>query len=182
MFLKCSQRRKNGKVHRSWSVVESRRFAGGKVAQQHVLYPGELNDSQQRAWERSLSVFDEQTGEHRQFALFPADRPLPATDTPTVQVRLDALRLENPRQWGACWLGDQLWRTLHLDDFFGARLPVSREETDWEKVLRILVLYRLLAPGSEWRLHRHWFSTTALADLLGVDARAAQDERCCYMI
>ncbi len=176
MFLKCSQRRKNGKVHRSWSVVESRRYAGGKIAQQHVLYLGELNDSQQRAWERSLEVFDEQTGEHRQLALFPSDRPLPATDTATVQVRLDELRLENPRQWGACWLGDHLWRTLHLDDFFGARLPVSREDTDWEKVLRILVIYRLLAPGSEWRLHRHWFGTTALADLLGVDARAAQDD------
>lgn len=176
MFLKCSQRRKNGKVHRSWSVVESRRYAGGKVAQQHVLYLGELNDSQQRAWEKSLDVFDEQAGEHRQLALFPADRTLPATDTATVQVRLDELRLENPRQWGACWLGDQLWRTLGLDDFFGARLPVSREGTDWEKVLRILVIYRLLAPGSEWRLHRHWFGTTALADLLGVDERAAQDD------
>jgi len=176
MFLKCSERRKNGKVHRSWSVVESRRFPGGKVAQRHVLYLGELNDSQQRAWERSLAVFDEQTGEHRQLALFPADRPLPATETETVQVRLDQLRLENPRQWGACWLGDHLWRTLHLDDFFGARLPVSREDTDWEKVLRILVIHRLLAPGSEWRLHRNWFSTTALPDLLGVDARAAQDD------
>ena len=176
MFLKCSQRRKNGKVHRSWSVVESRRYAGGKIAQQHVLYLGELNDSQQRAWERSLSVFDEQAGEHRQLALFPADRPVPETETATVQVKLDELRLENPRQWGACWLGDHLWRTLRLDDFFGARLPVSREGTDWEKVLRILAIYRLLAPGSEWRLHRHWFSTTALADLLGVDARAVQDD------
>lgn len=176
MFLKCSQRRKNGKVHRSWSVVESRRYAGGKVAQQHVLYLGELNDSQHRAWERSLEVFDAHTGAARQLALFPADRPVPATDTETVQVRLDQLRVENPRQWGACWLGDQLWRTLHLDDFFGARLPVSREGTDWEKVLRILVLYRLLSPGSEWRLHRQWFASTALADLLGVDARAAQDD------
>ena len=176
MFLKCSERRKNGKVHRSWSVVESRRYAGGKVAQQHVLYLGELNDSQQRAWERSLEVFDERTGAPRQLALFPADRPVPATDTETLQVRLDKLRLENPRQWGACWLGDHLWRTLRLDDFFGARLPVNREDTDWEKVLRILVIYRLLSPGSEWRLHRHWFATTALADLLGVDARAVQDD------
>jgi hypothetical protein len=176
VFLKCSQRRKNGKVHRSWSVVESRRFPGGKIAQQHVLYLGELNDSQQRAWERSLAVFDEDAGRPRQLALFPADRPVPTSDTESVQVRLDELRLENPRQWGACWLADHLWHTLHLDDFFGARLGVSREGTDWEKVLRILVIYRLLAPGAEWRLHRHWFSTTALGDLLGVDARAAQDD------
>ena len=124
--------------------------------------------------ERSLAVFDEKAGEHRQLALFPADRPLPATDTASVQVRLDELRLEHSRQWGACRLGDHLWRTLQLDDFFGARLPVSREATDWEKILRVLVIYRLLAPGAAWRLHRHWFATTALADLLGVDARAAQ--------
>jgi len=149
---------------------------GGKVAQRHVLYLGEINDSQRRAWERSLTVFDEPSGESRQLALFPADRTPPAAGTEAVRVRLDALRLEHPRQWGACWLGDQLWHTLHLDDFFGARLPVSREDTDWEKVLRILVLYRLLAPGSEWRLHRQWFATTALPDLLGVEARAAQDD------
>jgi hypothetical protein len=91
-------------------------------------------------------------------------------------VRLDALRLSRPRTWGACWLGDTLWRELQLDSFFAARLGRSREDTDWEKVLRILVSYRLLAPGSEWRLHRHWFSTTALPDLLGVDARAVQDD------
>jgi len=175
VYLKCRKRRKDGKTHRSWSVVESRRLAGDKVVQRHVLYLGELNDSQQRAWERTIAVFDEQTGEERQMALFPADRPPPpASETESVQVRLNELRLSNPRQWGACWLADHLWRTLQLDDFFQARLPVSREGTDWEKVLRVLVIYRLLAPGSEWRLYRHWFATTALGDLLGVDERAAQ--------
>jgi hypothetical protein len=176
MFLKCSVRRKNGKAHRSWSVVESRRHAGGKVAQRHVVYLGELNDSQQLAWERTIAVFDEHPSALRQLSLFPADRTPPAGGADAVQVRLDALRLEHPRQWGACWLGDHLWRVLHLDDFFGARLPVTREHTDWEKVLRILTIYRLLSPGSEWRLHRIWFGTTALADLLGVDARAVQDD------
>jgi len=76
------------------------------------------------------------------------------------------MQLSRPRTWGACWLGDQLWRELQLDTFFAGRLGVSREGTDWEKVLRVLTLYRLLSPGSEWRLHRHWFGTTALADLL----------------
>ena len=175
MFLKCRKRRKDGKVHRSWSVVESRRYGGGKVAHRHVLYLGEINDSQQRAWEKTITVFDEARDETRQLALFPADRS-PPEGAAAVQVRLDELRLEHPRQWGACWLGDQLWRGLHLDDFFGARLPESREGTDWEKVLRILTIYRLLSPGSEWRLHRHWFATTALADLLGVDERAVQDD------
>jgi hypothetical protein len=176
MFLKCSVRRKNGKEHRSWSVVESQRYAGGKVAQRHVVYLGEINDSQRLAWERTIAVFDEHPCQVRQLALFPADRTPPLGGADAVQVRLDAMRLEHPRQWGACWLGDHLWRALHLDDFFAARLPVTREDTDWEKVLRILTIYRLLSPGSEWRLHRIWFGTTALGDLLGVDARAVQDD------
>lgn len=176
MFLKCRERRKDGKVHRSWSIVESRRYARNKVAHRHVLYLGEINDSQRLAWERTIAVVDERDGMPRQLALFPADRTPPPSEVETLQVRLSELTLAHPRQWGACWLADELWRTLRLDDFFGARLPVSREDTDWEKVLRILVIYRLLSPGSEWRLHRHWFSTTALGDLLGVDERAVQDD------
>jgi hypothetical protein len=121
-------------------------------------------------------VVDERDGEARQLALFPSDRTPPPGEVDTLQVRLSELSLERPRQWGACWLGDQLWQQLQLDEFFGARLPPSREGTDWEKVVRILTIYRLLNPGSEWRLHRHWFSTTALADLLEVDARAVQDD------
>ena len=117
MFLKCSVRRKNGKDHRSWSIVESRRHAGGKVAQRHVLYLGEINDSQQLAWERTIAVFDEHPSALRQLSLFPADRTPPAVDGVTaLQVRLDALRLEQPRQWGACWLADALWRELKLDE------------------------------------------------------------------
>ena len=173
MFLKCSTRKKDGKEHRSWSVVESRRVGRG-VVQRHVLYLGEINDSQRAAWQKSIEVFDEQQGQARQCALFPEDR-IPATDAAfAVQVRLNQLQLSRPRSWGACWLGDQLWRDLELDAFFAARLGCSREGTDWEKVLRVLTLYRLLSPGSEWRLHRHWFGTTALADLLGVDERHAQ--------
>ncbi len=176
MFLKCRERRKDGKTHRSWSIVESRRYAGHKVAHRHVLYLGEINDSQRVAWERTIAVIDERDGEARQLALFPADRTPPPGEVDTLQVRLSELSLENPRQWGACWLGDRLWQQLGLDRFFGARLPASREGTDWEKVVRILAIYRLLSPGSEWRLHRHWFGTTALGDLLGVDARAVQDD------
>lgn len=175
MFLKCSTRHKDGKEHRSWSIVESRRV-GRSVVQRHVLYLGEINDSQHAAWLKSIAVFDEQDGQSRQCALFPEDRTPPVADTPTVQVCLAGLQLSRPRSFGACWLGDQLWRDLQLDSFFAARLGCSREGTDWEKVLRVLTLYRLLSPGSEWRLHRHWFGTTALSDLLGVDERLAQDD------
>ncbi len=175
MFLKCSTRRKDGKEHRSWSVVESRRV-GRAVVQRHVLYLGEINDSQRAAWQKCIAVFDEAQGQSRQCALFPEDRAPEASATPAVHVRLEQLQLARPRTWGACWLGDQLWRELQLDTFFAPRLGVSREGTDWEKVLRLLTLYRLLSPGSEWRLHRHWFGTTALADLLDVDERLAQDD------
>lgn len=175
MFLKCSTRRKDGKEHRTWSVVESRRVGRG-VVQRHVLYLGEINDSQRVAWQKSIEVFDEHGGRLQPCALFPEDRHPPPSDTPAVQVRMDQLRLSRPRSWGACWLGDTLWRELRLDTFFSARLGCSREGTQWEKVLRVLTLYRLLSPGSEWRLHRHWFGTSALADLLGVDERLAQDD------
>lgn len=175
MFLKCSARKKDGKEHRSWSIVESRRL-GRSVVQRHVLYLGEINDSQRAAWQKAIDVFDERDGQTRQCALFPHDRTPPVSPTPAVQVQLDRLQLSRPRSWGACWLGDQLWRELQLDTFFAQRLGLSREGTDWEKVLRLLTLYRLLSPGSEWRLHRHWFATTACADLLGADERLAQDD------
>ena len=175
MFLKCSTRKKDGKEHRSWSIVERRRI-GRSVVQRHVLYLGEINDSQHAAWQRSIEIFDEEQDRIHHCALFPEDRTPSAGDTPAVQVRMDGLQLSRPRTWGACWLGDQLWRDLELDTFFTVRLGTSREGTDWEKVLRVLVLYRLLSPGSEWRLHRHWFGTTALADLLDVDERLVQDD------
>jgi len=173
MFLKCSTRRKDGKIHRSWSIVESRRV-GRRVVQKHVLYLGEVNDQQRVSWERAVSVIDETSGECRQLSLIPADRVISAAEVDALPIRLSALRLEHPRQWGGCWLADALWRELHLDTFFAARLGCSREDTDWEKVLRALTIYRLLSPGSEWRMHRHWFATTALPDLLEVDASVAQ--------
>ena len=73
MFLKCSTRQKDGKEHRSWSIVESRRI-GRSVVQRHVLYLGEINDSQRAAWQKSIEVFDERAGHSRQCALFPEDR------------------------------------------------------------------------------------------------------------
>jgi transposase len=173
MHLKCRIRRKNGKEHRSWSIVESRRVAG-RVVHRHVLYLGEVNDRQRAAWEHTVRVIDETTGEERQMELLPEDRMISAGEVDALRVRLSAMSLRRPRQWGACWLADHLWQQLRLDDFFSAHLPVSREGTEWEKILRIMVIYRLISPGSEWRLHRQWFGTTALPDQLGVDERAAQ--------
>ena len=177
MFLKCSVRKKDGKEHRSWSIVESRRVDRTRTVHRHVLYLGELSDSQHRSWQKAIGVFDERIGAEQQMVLFPEDRLPPLDgDVDALFLRVSALRLERPRQWGACWLANLLWQRLQLDSFFKERLGYSREGTDWAMVLRILTIYRLLAPGSEWRLHRAWFERTALADLLAVDVRAVQDD------
>jgi transposase len=170
MFLRFNKRLKDGKEHRYWNIVESKRCAGGKVVQRQVLYLGEINDSQREAWCRVIEAFDEGVGRHTQLALFPADRAVPehAQDY-GVQVRLEAMELHRPRQWGACWLACHLYEQLELDRFWARRLPDSREGTCWQHILQTLVCYRLMDPGSEWRLHRLWFEQSAMADLLGAD-------------
>lgn len=171
MFLRCNRRKKDGKVHEYWNVVENRRLSDGRVAQRQVLYLGEINASQCEAWRKTVEVFDE--GRRRQVALFPVGS-LPNDDVDAIAVRLSELRLERPRQWGACWLALQMWQELALDDFWRPRLTPSREGTPWEKVLKALVVYRLVDPGSEWRLHRQWYDASALADLLDSDFALAE--------
>jgi transposase len=171
MFLRATTRKKDGKLHRYFSVVENKRVRGGRVVQRHVLYLGEINSSQELAWRKSIEVLDAGGEGPRTLALFPEDHcegALP--DESVVRLRLSHLRLERPRQWGGCWLALQLWRELELDEFWGQRLPPSRKGTRWDEVLLILVVYRLLSPGSEWRLHREWYGHSALPDLLGMDS------------
>ena len=84
-------------------------------------------------------------------------------------MRLEAMELHRPRQWGACWLACHLYRELGLEEFWEARLPDSREGTRWREILQTLVCYRLIDPGSEWRLHRLWYEQSALGELLGAD-------------
>jgi hypothetical protein len=178
MFLRATTRKKDGKEHRYFSVVENRRVGGGRVLQRHVLYLGEINSSQELAWRRSIEVLDEGTRATRTLALFPEDRcERVVADESTVRLKLAQLRLERPRQWGACWLALRLWQQLGLDEFWRARLTPSRKGTRFDQVLLVLVVYRLLSPGSEWRLHRHWFERSALGDLLGADAGLADSKR-----
>lgn len=171
MFLRRNRRLKDGKQHDYWSVVENRRLSDGRVVQRQVLYLGEINASQREAWRKTIEVQDE--GRRRQVALFPAGS-MPADDVDAIGVRLSELRLERPRQWGACWLSCVLWQQLDLDSFWRPRLPPSREGTPWLQVLQTLVAYRLIDPGSEWRLHRHWFDASAMGDLLNADFALAE--------
>ncbi|HYN81294.1 MAG TPA: IS1634 family transposase [Gemmatimonadaceae bacterium] len=170
MYLRSNRRFKDGKWHCYWNIVESRRCADGRIVQHQVLYLGEINASQHEAWCRVIEAFDEDAQRRTQLALFPADCRIPehAKDY-GVSVRLDAMQLHRPRQWGACWLACQLYEQLGLDRFWEARLPDSREGTCWRQILKTLVCYRLIDPGSEWRLHRLWFESSAMADLLGAD-------------
>ena len=172
MYLKCHARFKDGKEHRYWSIVESVRTRRG-VMKRQLLYLGEINDSQRAQWCSALDVLDEADHSVRQMTLFPEDRTPPPDVRNPVQIRLNQLTLRHPRQWGGCWLALELWNQLDLDGFWRARLGASRKGTEWLHVLKTLTAYRLLDPGSEWRLHRDWYKNSALADLLGEDDSVA---------
>jgi transposase len=175
MFLRHKIRKKDGKEHRYYSVVENKRVGRSRVVQRHVLYLGEINDIQELMWRKSIDVLEDGAVASRTLSLFPEDRCeglLP--DDTIVRLKLSQVRLCRPRAWGACWLALTLWRELQLDRFWSERLSTSRKGTRWDAVLIVLVAYRLLAPGSEWRLHREWFERSALVDLLGENAGLAE--------
>src|SRR6201991_3692085 len=147
MFLRQTRRKKDGKTHVYWNIVENRRLDDGRVVQRQVLYLGEINSSQAAAWRKAIDVFDTDTGDTRTLALFPEDRcEAMVGNASLVQLRLSQMRLCRPRQWGACWLAGLLWRDLHLDRFWADRLPASRKGTRWDQVLQVLASYRLIAP------------------------------------
>jgi transposase len=177
MFLRSTNRHKDGKDHRYFSVVENRRLPGGKTAQRTVLYLGEINDRQQAAWRKTLDVFDEAEQRFTSMSLFPDDRELPADAIDSIQVRLSGLEIKRPRIFGNCWLACELWRHLGLDEFWQQRLPEGRETVSWEKVLRLLAVNRLLDPGSEFRVHRQWYINSAMDELLGTGFEVAEKDR-----
>jgi transposase len=177
MFLRSTNRKKDGKDHRYFSIVENRRLTGDRTVQRTVLYLGEINDRQQAAWRKTLEVFDEEQQRYTTMSLFPEDREIPADALDSVQVRLSGLELRRPRLFGNCWLGCELWHQLGLDEFWQQRLPEAREVVSWEKVLRLLVVNRLLEPGSEFHVHRQWFVDSAMDELLESDFAVAEKDR-----
>src|SRR5881296_1338320 len=177
MFLRSIHRKKDGKDHRYFSIVENHRIASDKTVQRTVLYLGEINDQQQATWRKTLSVFDDEQQEYANLSLFPDDREIPVDAVDSLQVKLSGLELRRPRLFGSCWLGCQLCQQLGLDEFWDACLAGSREDVAWEKVLQLLVVNRLLDPGSEFRVHRQWYLTTAMDALLGTDFAVAEKDR-----
>ena len=177
MFLRSTERKKDGKAHRYFSVVENRRLPGSRTVQRTVLYLGEINDQQQAAWRRTLDVFDDDAQDYRTMSLFPDDREVPADVLDSIQVKLSGLELRRPRAFGACWLGCELWQQLGLDEFWQQRLPEGREAVSWAKVLQLEVVNCLLDPGSDFRLHRQWYVDTAMDELLEADFAVAAKDR-----
>jgi hypothetical protein len=177
MFLRFNTRKKDGKTHRYWSVVENRRLHAGHTTQRTVLYLGEIHDAQQAAWRKSLDALNETTRLTEQICLFPDDRPLPPDQLHGLQVKLSELTLQHPRAFGDCWLACRLWDELQLDVFWRERLPDGKAAVPWYKVLELLAVRQLIAPGSKWHLHRHWFLTSAMDQLLDEDFAVAAKNR-----
>lgn len=179
MFLRAKVRKKDGKQHRYFSVVENRRVGQNQTVQRTVLYLGEINDSQEAIWRKTLQVFDETHQQYTTLSLFPEDREIPAAASDSIQVKLSEMELRRPRAFGNCWLGCELWRQLRLEEFWEEKLAekVQRETVSWAKVLQLLVVNRLIDPGSEFRVHRQWFDQSAMAELLQTDFAVAEKDR-----
>src|SRR2546425_6436340 len=141
MFLRAKIRKKDGKQHRYFSVVENRRVGQNRTAQRTVLYLGEINDSQEAIWQRTLQVFDESHQQYTTLSLFPEDREIPAESSNSIQVKLSEMELRRPRAFGNCWLGCELWRQLRLGEVWEEKLSenVQRESVSWAKGLQLLV-------------------------------------------
>jgi transposase len=169
IFLRGHERRKNGKTNIYWSLVENRRCAGGRVVQRHVLYLGKLTPAQEASWQKTAEAFGQEPPPGPSLPGLATERELRSPEAAAIAVHLQHFRIKRPRQWGACWVALAVWNLLKLSEFWRSRLPPSREGTRWLNVLVTLVIYRLLDPGSEWRLHRQWYEQSALGDLLGED-------------
>jgi len=175
MFLRPHARSKDGKDHTYWSLVETVRTPDGP-RQKTLCYLGELNSSAQTRWLKTVEVFNEQ-GEAQQLKLFPSHVEVPDGDPQVARVLLNKVRLERTRQFGACWLGVELWKRLQLDRFFEAAVDEDPADVPWSRVAALLAINRLCAPGSELAIEQRWYPSTALDDLLGIEEGKINDTR-----
>jgi transposase len=175
MFLRSHQRSKDGKDHTYWSLVETVRTVDGP-RQRTLCYLGELNGWAQARWLKSIEVFNEQ-GEAQQLKLFPSQIEAPADDPQVARVLVDGVRLERTRQFGAAFLGWELWKHLELDRFFAAAVDGDGAEVPGSRVAALLAINRLCAPGSELAIEQRWYPSTALDDLLEIEEGKINDSR-----
>src|ERR1700758_2599736 len=175
MFLRSHGRKKDGKEHTYWSLVETVRTADGP-RQKTLCYLGELNTSAEARWLTTVEVFNQQ-GETQQLKLFPSHVEPPADDPQVARVLLNKVRLERTRQFGACYLGLELWKRLELDRFFEQALDRAPADVPWSRIAALLAIDRLCAPGSELAIEQRWYPSTALDDLLEIEEGKINDTR-----
>jgi transposase len=175
MFLRPHQRKKDGKQHTYWSLVETVRTPDGP-RHRTLCYLGELNSSAQAQWLKTVEVFNEQ-GEAQQLKLFPSHVEAPADDPQVARVLVNRVRLERTRQFGNCFLGWELWKRLELDRFFAQVVDDDSPDVPWSRVAAVLAINRLCAPGSELAIEERWYPSTALDDLLEIEEGKINDTR-----
>ena len=175
MFLRSHAASKDGKEHTYWSLVETVRTPDGP-RQRTLCYLGELNDSAQARWLKTIEVFNEQGEDAAVEAVSVGIEP-PADDPQVARVLLNKVRLERTRQFGSCWLGLELWKRLGLDRFFEAVIDEHEAEVPWSRVAAVLAINRLCAPGSELAIEERWYPSTALDDLLEIAEGKINDTR-----
>jgi hypothetical protein len=174
MYLRPCIRKKNGKPHTYWALVESYRTARGS-RQRLVAYVGDLKKSEQSGWVQLGRRLEGQARPPR--SLFDPPSYEDPGDTESMEVQLRGVRLERLRDFGDVWLALGLWRLLGLDTLLGAKMPDGRAEVPWATVAAILTLARFCAACSELHIEDHWYARTALEDLLGVPAEKVHTDR-----
>ena len=175
MFLRAHGRSKDGKRHHYWSLVKTVRTPDGPH-QRTLCYLGELNDSAQARWLKTIEVFNE-NGQAQQLMLFPSEVDTPANDPDVAQVLWKKVRLERTRQLGPCYLGWQLLQRLKLDEFFATTIDTDGADVTWSRVTAILAINRLCAPGSELAIEQRWYPSSALGDILHIEEGQINDTR-----
>ena len=176
MYLKRRARQKDGKTHVQYAICESLRVSASRVIQRTVLHLGELNTTQLDRWQRTIEVLHED-GQRHQLRLFTDREGQAPTAADVVEVRLSTLRVKQPRRFGDCWVGTQLWEQLGLRTFWQEALGDQAGQVPWDKVLELLAVNRLLAPRSELFVHEKWFGQTAMDILLDATAEVADKDR-----
>lgn len=176
MFLKANRRHKDGKSHVYYTLNESLRVNRSRVVQRTVLHLGELNTTQVDRWQHTIETIQED-GQRHQMRLF-TDREAQAPAAEDVaEVILSSLRLCRPRQFGAAWVGCKLWEDLGLRQFWQEALGEEAGQVPWAKVVELLAVNRLCAPGSELSVHEKWYPQTAMDVLLDCNEQVAERNR-----
>jgi transposase len=171
MFIRPCYRKKNGKRHAYWALVESYRTDRGP-RQRVVAYLGQLKDSKRRGVKRAAEGKNEMP--YQQLRLFDRDAKL---ESEWVEVDTANVRVENQLDFGGPWLALELIRTLQLDSLFERVIPRGGEDIPWARMALVLTICRLCNPSSELFIAEHYYQSTAMPELLGIPTEKINEQR-----